>query len=82
MTTLQLQLSDEMVREIDRLAGEAGQDREEFIADALRRRIADAGGIYRARMSSRSFEMVRDQLRPYAEEAGFKSEEDILRFPS
>lgn len=78
MTTLQLRLSDEMVREIDRIAGEAGQEREEFIADALRRRIEDARGIYRARMSTRSFEMVRERLRPYAEEAGFTREEDIL----
>ena len=82
MTTLQLQLSDEMVREIDRLAGEAGQEREEFIADALRRRIEDAGGVYRARMSTRSFEMVRERLRPYAEQAGFTSEEEILDYPS
>lgn len=78
MTTLQLRLSDEMVREIDRLAGEAGQEREEFIADALRRQIEDARGIYRARMSTRSFEMVRERLRPYAEEAGFTREADIL----
>lgn len=82
MTTLQLQLSDELVREIDRLADEAGQAREEFIADALRRRIEDARGIYRARMSARSFEMVRERLRPYAEEAGFTREEDILDDPS
>ena len=78
MAMLQLQLSDEMVREIDRLADEAGQERDEFIADALRRRIEDARGLYRARMSTRSFEMVRERLRPYAEEAGFTREEDIL----
>jgi metal-responsive CopG/Arc/MetJ family transcriptional regulator len=82
MTTLQLRLSDEMVREIDRLAGEAGQEREEFITDALRRRIEDARGVYRARMSTHSFEMVRERLRPYAEEAGFTREEDILDDPS
>ncbi|HEX8275274.1 MAG TPA: ribbon-helix-helix protein, CopG family [Longimicrobiaceae bacterium] len=82
MAMLQLQLSDEMVREIDRLADEAGQGREEFITDALRRRIEDARGIYRARMSTRSFEMVRERLRPYAEAAGFTREEDILDDPS
>jgi len=82
MATLQLRLSDEMVQEIDRLAGEAGQEREEFIADALRRRIEDAKGVYRARMSTRSFEMVRERLRPYAEEAGFTREEEILDDPS
>lgn len=82
MTTLQVQLSEEMVREIDRLASEAGQERDEFIADALRRRIEAASGVYRARMTPRSFEMVREQLRPYAEQAGFTREEDILSFPS
>lgn len=82
MTTLQVRLSDEMVQEIDRLASEAGQARDEFIADALRRRIEDARGVYRARMSTRSFEMVRERLRPYAEEAGFTREEDILDDPS
>ncbi|HEV2148492.1 MAG TPA: ribbon-helix-helix protein, CopG family [Longimicrobiaceae bacterium] len=78
MTTLQIRLSDEMVREIERMAGEAGQERDEFIADALRRHIAEARGVYRARMDARSFEMVRERLRPYAEEAGFTREEDIL----
>ncbi len=82
MTTLQVRLSDEMVQEIDRLASEAGQERDEFIADALRRRIEDARGVYRARMNARSFEMVRERLRPYAEQAGFTSEEDILDDPS
>jgi metal-responsive CopG/Arc/MetJ family transcriptional regulator len=78
MTTLQVQLSEEMVQQIDRLAREAGQGRDEFIADALRHRIEDARGAYRARMSTHSFEIARERLRPYAEEAEFTREEVIL----
>jgi metal-responsive CopG/Arc/MetJ family transcriptional regulator len=81
MTTLQVRLSEDMVHEIDRLASEAGQDRDEFIAEALRRRIEDTRGVYRARMSTHSFEMVRERLRSYAEAAGFTREEDILNSP-
>lgn len=81
MTRLQVQLSEELVQEIDLLASEAGQERDEFIADALRRRIEYTRGVYRARMTTRSFEMVRERLRPYAEEAEFTGEELILNAP-
>lgn len=78
MTTLQIQLSDDLTREVERLAREAGQNREEFIVDALRRRVDLARGVYRAGMSTEGFEAVRERLRPYAEQAGYTDEQEIL----
>ncbi|HEX2094022.1 MAG TPA: ribbon-helix-helix protein, CopG family [Longimicrobiaceae bacterium] len=78
MTTLQIELSDEMLREIERLAGQAGLDRNEFIADAIRRRIELARTAYTTRMGVEEFEAGRERLRPYAERAGYTDEAEIL----
>ncbi len=78
MTMLHIELSDDLVEEIERLAGQAGLDRDAFISQALRRQINLTRTSYRSRMGMREFEAVRERLRPYAERAGYTDEDASL----
>lgn len=68
MSTLTIRLDDKLARELDRLAKQVGRPKSELAREALRRQLA----IHR-------FRTLRRKLVPYAEAAGWLTDEDVFR---
>lgn len=68
MATVTLRLDPKLQRELDRLCRRLGRTRSDVLRDALRRQIA----LLR-------FEEGRKRLMPFAEVAGYLTDEDVFR---
>ena len=68
MGTLTIRLDDRLEKELAKLAKKARRPKSEIVREALRRQVA----IQR-------FRQLRKQALPFAEAAGYLSDEDVLR---
>jgi len=68
MSAVTIRLDSKLQRELDRLCRRLGRTRSEVVRDALRRQIA----LLR-------FDEGRRRLMPYAEAAGYLTDEDVFR---
>ena len=68
MTTLTIRLDDKLDRELKRLAKTQGKTKSELAREPLRRHLI-----------VRELENLRAKLRPYAEAAGYLTDEDFFR---
>ncbi len=68
MSAVTIRLDPKLQRELDRLCRRLGRTRSEVVRDALRRQIA----LLR-------FDEGRRRLMPYAEAAGYLTDEDVFR---
>lgn len=68
MGTLTIRLDDELENELNRLAESQHKTKSEIAREILRRH-----------MLVREIDEVREKLRPYAEAAGYLSDEDFFR---
>jgi predicted transcriptional regulator len=68
MTTLTIRLDDKLDRELRRLAKTQGKTKSELARELLRRHLF-----------VRELENLRARLRPYAEAAGYLTDEDFFR---
>jgi predicted transcriptional regulator len=68
MAAVTIRLDEELERNLDELAAETGRTRSEVVRDALRRQVALA-----------KFERARRLLVPFAEAAGYFTDEDVFR---
>jgi predicted transcriptional regulator len=68
MSAVTIRLDSKLQRELDRLCRRLGRTRSEIVRDALRRQIA----LLR-------FDEGRRRLMPYAEAAGYLTDEDVFR---
>ena len=67
-SALTIRLDPELERQIDRAAKRSGRTRSEFVRKALRRQLAlDA------------FDDIRRRTMPFAEAAGYLTDEDVFR---
>jgi predicted transcriptional regulator len=67
-SALTIRLDPELERQIDRAAQRSGRTRSEFVRDALRRQLAlDA------------LDDIRRRTMPFAEAAGYLTDEDVFR---
>ncbi len=67
-TVLTVRLDDDLEEELDRACARSGKSRSELVRDALRRQI---------RLSE--FLAMRQEIMPYAEAAGWLTDEDVFR---
>ncbi len=68
MSAVTIRLDSKLQRELDRLCRRLGRTRSEVVRDALRRQIALL-----------QFDEGRRRLMPYAEAAGYLTDEDVFR---
>jgi len=68
MGTLTIRIDDELDDELERLAHEQHRSKSDLVREMLRRGAAVA-----------AFEQARQQLVPLAEDAGYLTDEDVLR---
>jgi len=68
MAVLTVRVGGELERELNRLSKKLGRTRSEIVRDALRRQLA----LLR-------FEAARHRLLPFAEKAGYLTDEDVFR---
>ena len=68
MTTLTIRLDDKLDRELARLAKQTGRTKSEVAREALRRQLL-----------VQRFRGLRQELMPYAEAAGWLTDEDVFR---
>ena len=68
MTTLTIRLDEKLGRELDRMARQTGRPKSELAREALRRQLA-----------IEKFRKLRQRLVPYAEAAGWLTDEDVFR---
>jgi len=68
MTTLTIRLDEKLERELNRLARTQGKTKSEIARELLRRHIL-----------VRQLDEIRLKLRPYAEAAGYLTDEDFFR---
>jgi len=66
--TLTIRLDPELEQQLDRLAKRSGRSRSEIVREALRRQLAVA-----------QFEDLRKRIMPFAEAAGYLTDEDVFR---
>ena len=71
MGTLTIRLDDKLDRELARLAKQTGRTKSEVAREALRRQLA-----------VQRFRELRRQVMPYAEAAGYLTDEDVFRHVS
>lgn len=67
-SALTIRLDPELEREIDRAARRSGRSRSEFVREALRRQLA-----------LESLDDIRRRTMPFAEAAGYLTDEDVFR---
>lgn len=67
-STLTVRLDDKLERELNAAAEARGQSRSELVREALRRYVA-----------VRRFEDLRARAMPFAEAAGYLTDEDVFR---
>ena len=63
-----IRLDPELQKQLDRLARRTGKTRSDIVREALRRQLAVA-----------QFEDLRKRLMPFAEAAGYLTDEDVFR---
>lgn len=68
MSTLSIRIDDEFGERLDKLARSQGKTKSELARELLRRRLA-----------VEEFRGLRRRLRPYAEAAGYVTDEDFFR---
>ena len=67
-SALTIRLDPELEKQLDRLAARTGRSRSEIVREALRRQLA---------MSQ--FQELRKRMMPFAEAAGYLTDEDVFR---
>ena len=67
-SALTIRLDPELEEQLDRLAKRSGQSRSEIVREALRRQLAVS-----------QFEELRRRVMPFAEAAGYLTDEDVFR---
>jgi predicted transcriptional regulator len=65
---LTIRLDPELEKQLDRLAKRTGRTRSEIVREAIRRQLALA-----------QFEDLRKRMMPFAEAAGYLTDEDVFR---
>lgn len=65
---LTVRLDDDLADALDRVCTRTGRSRDDVVRDALRRHLRRT-----------EFELIREQLVPYAEAAGWFTDEDVFR---
>ena len=68
MGALTIRLDDDLERKLDEFCRETGRNRSEVMREALRRQLALA-----------TFRRLRKQVIPYAEAAGYFTDDDVFR---
>lgn len=68
MATLTIRVDDTLERQLTSLARQSGRNRSDIVRDALRRQLA-----------IESFEHLRKRTAPFAEAAGYLTDEDVFR---
>lgn len=68
MATLTIRVDDGLERQLSDLARQSGRNRSDIVRDALRRQLA-----------IESFEQLRKRVAPFAEAAGYLTDEDVFR---
>lgn len=71
MTTITVNLPDQLGRKLEALSQSKHQPVDELVQDSIRRYVA-----------LEELHALRAELRPYAEKAGYNNEEDILGMSS
>lgn len=67
-SALTIRLDPELEKQLDRLAKRTGRTRSEIVREAIRRQLAIA-----------QFEDLRKRMMPFAEAAGYLTDEDVFR---
>jgi predicted transcriptional regulator len=67
-SALTVRLDPDLEKQLDRAAKRSGRSRSEIVRDALRRQLAVA-----------QFEDLRKRIMPFAEAAGYLTDEDVFR---
>ena len=67
-SALTIRLDPELQKQLDRLAARTGQSRSEIVREALRRQLAVS-----------QFQELRKRMMPFAEAAGYLTDEDVFR---
>ncbi|TVR67833.1 MAG: ribbon-helix-helix protein, CopG family [Gemmatimonadales bacterium] len=67
-STLTIRLDPELEKQLDRLAARTGRSRSEIVREALRRQLAVS-----------QFQDLRRRMMPFAEAAGYLTDEDVFR---
>jgi predicted transcriptional regulator len=67
-SALTIRLDPELQQQLDRLAQRTGRTRSEIVREAIRRQLALA-----------QFEELRTRMMPFAEAAGYLTDEDVFR---
>ena len=67
-SALTIRLDPDLEKQLDRAAKRSGRSRSEIVRDALRRQLAIA-----------QFEDLRKRIMPFAEAAGYLTDEDVFR---
>ena len=67
-STLTIRLDPELENQLDRLAASTGRSRSEIVREALRRQLAVS-----------QFQDLRRRMMPFAEAAGYLTDEDVFR---
>ena len=67
-SALTIRLDPDLEKQLDRAVKRSGRSRSEIVRDALRRQLAVA-----------QFEDLRKRIMPFAEAAGYLTDEDVFR---
>ncbi len=67
-SVLTIRLDPDLEKQLERAAKRSGRSRSEIVRDALRRQLAVA-----------QFEDLRKRIMPFAEAAGYLTDEDVFR---
>ncbi|HUE96585.1 MAG TPA: ribbon-helix-helix protein, CopG family [Longimicrobiaceae bacterium] len=67
-SALTIRLGPELEKQLDRLAARTGRSRSEIVREALRRQLAVS-----------QFQELRKRMMPFAEAAGYLTDEDVFR---
>ena len=68
MATLTIRVDDKLEHQLASLARQSGRNRSDIVRDALRRQLA-----------IESFDQLRKKTAPFAEAAGYLTDEDVFR---
>lgn len=68
MATLTIRVDDKLEHQLASLARQSGRNRSDIVRDALRRHLA-----------IESFDQLRKKTAPFAEAAGYLTDEDVFR---
>lgn len=67
-SALTIRLDPELAKQLDRLAARTGRSRSDIVREALRRQLAVS-----------QFQELRKRMMPFAEAAGYLTDEDVFR---